>query len=54
MLWKKRSLLIQRAKSAIFVSAPFGVGKEIIEAIEANDSDIIEYGLANSTAKEED
>jgi hypothetical protein len=43
--------LIEESKSAIFFSAPFGVGKEILEAIDTNDTDIIEYGLANSTAK---
>ena len=43
--------LIEESKSAIFFSGPFGVGKEIIEAIGGNDTDIIEYGLANSTAK---
>jgi len=43
--------LIKKSQSAIFLSAPFGVGKEIIGAIGANDTDIIEYGLANATVK---
>ncbi len=43
--------LIGEARSAIFLSAPFGVGKEIVAAIDANDNDILEYGLANTTAK---
>ena len=43
--------MIEESKSAILFSAPFGVGKEIIQAIGANDTDIIEYGLANSTAE---
>lgn len=43
--------LISNAKSGVFLSAPFGVGKEIIAALDANNNDILEYGLANSTAK---
>jgi len=43
--------LIKQSKASIFLSAPFGVGKEIVEAIGANDTDIIEYGLANATVK---
>jgi phosphatidylserine/phosphatidylglycerophosphate/cardiolipin synthase-like enzyme len=43
--------LIEESESAIFFSAPFGVGKEVIAAIGANDTGILEYGLANSTAK---
>jgi len=43
--------LIARAKSAIFLSAPFGVGGDIVNAISSNNADILEYGLANSTAK---
>lgn len=43
--------LIESAKSAIFISAPFGVDKSMIEALHANSDDIIEYGLVNATAK---
>ena len=43
--------LIEQSNSALFLSAPFGLGGKIIEAIESNGTDILEYGLANSTAK---
>ena len=43
--------LIGEAKSAVFLSAPFGVGANLIEAIEQNPSEALEYGLANTTAK---
>lgn len=43
--------LIRSARSAVFVSAPFGVDKTMIEAIGRNSDDIIEYGLVNATAK---
>ncbi|MFC1824194.1 phospholipase D-like domain-containing protein [Thermodesulfobacteriota bacterium] len=43
--------LIKEAKSALFLSAPFGIGSDIINEIEANNPDIIEYGLANAVAK---
>jgi hypothetical protein len=43
--------LIRSARSAVFVSAPFGVDKTMIEAIGQNSDDIIEYGLVNATAK---
>ncbi len=43
--------LIRSAKSAVFVSSPFGLDKQIMEALDANSEAIIEYGLANATAK---
>jgi phosphatidylserine/phosphatidylglycerophosphate/cardiolipin synthase-like enzyme len=43
--------LIRSAHSAIFISAPFGVDKTMIQALLTNSDDIIEYGLVNSTAK---
>ena len=43
--------LIRSARSALFISAPFGVDKTMIEAIGRNSADIIEYGLVNATAK---
>jgi len=43
--------LIRSAQSAIFISAPFGVDKTMIQALHANSDDIIEYGLVNATAK---
>lgn len=43
--------LISSAKSAVFVSAPFGVDKTMIDALHANANEIIEYGLVNATAK---
>lgn len=42
--------LISGAERAVFVSAPFGVDQSMIEAIENNSRDIIEYGLVNATA----
>ena len=43
--------LIKSAKSAILISAPFGVDKSMIEALNANSDNIIEYGMVNATAK---
>jgi len=43
--------LIRSAQSAVFISAPFGVDKGMIEALHANSDEIIEYGLVNATAK---
>ncbi len=43
--------LVRNAKSAVFVSAPFGLDKKIIDAVNENSNDIIEYGLVNTTAK---
>lgn len=43
--------IIGGAKSAVFVSAPFGVDHRILSAIEASDRDVVKYGLANATAQ---
>ncbi len=43
--------LIKSAKSAIFISAPFGLDKSMIDALHANQREILEYGLVNTTAK---
>ena len=43
--------LISSAQSIIMISAPFGVDKSMIEALETNSKNIIEYGLVNATAK---
>lgn len=43
--------LIRSAQSIILISAPFGVDKTMIQALQANSNDIIEYGLVNATAK---
>ena len=43
--------LIRSARSAVLISAPFGVDKTMIQALHANSDDIIEYGLVNATAK---
>lgn len=43
--------LIQGAKSAVFVSAPFGVDQRILDAIDQSDRNVVKYGLANATAQ---
>jgi len=43
--------LIRSARSAVLTSAPFGVDKTMIQALQANSGDIIEYGLVNAAAK---
>lgn len=43
--------LIRSAKSIVLISAPFGVDKTMIKALQSNSDDIIEYGLVNATAK---
>jgi len=43
--------LIRSAQSIVLISAPFGVDKTMIQALQANSDDIIEYGLVNATAK---
>ncbi|WP_421810737.1 phospholipase D-like domain-containing protein [Flagellimonas sp.] len=42
--------MIKSAKSAVLVSAPFGLDKRLVEALHANSNNVIEYGLVNSTA----
>ncbi|MEQ1549168.1 MAG: phospholipase D-like domain-containing protein [Chakrabartia sp.] len=43
--------LIQSAQSCVFVSSPFGLDKDVVDALLANNPDILQYGLANTTAK---
>ncbi len=43
--------LIKNAQSMVLISAPFGLDISIVEALDANDNAIIEYGIVNSTAK---
>lgn len=43
--------LIRSAQSAVLISAPFGVDKTMIQALQTNSDDIVEYGLVNATAK---
>jgi phosphatidylserine/phosphatidylglycerophosphate/cardiolipin synthase-like enzyme len=43
--------LIENAESAVFVSSPFGTGKQLIGALGNNSQDIIENGLVNTTAQ---
>jgi phosphatidylserine/phosphatidylglycerophosphate/cardiolipin synthase-like enzyme len=43
--------LIRSARSAVLISAPFGVDKTMIQALHANSDDIIEYGLVNAAAR---
>lgn len=43
--------LIEEAKSMVLISAPFGIHKDMNAALAANPRVIIEYGLANATAK---
>ncbi|MBK7408853.1 MAG: hypothetical protein IPJ40_12825 [Saprospirales bacterium] len=42
---------IRKAKSAVFMSTPFGLDKSILDALAANSEQIIEYGLCNTTAR---
>lgn len=48
---KASAELISGAERAVFISAPFGVDRTMIDALGGNSSDIIEYGLVNATAK---
>ncbi len=41
--------LIGKAKDAIFISCPFGLDAAIVEALNANQHCILEYGLVNTT-----
>ncbi len=43
--------LINNAKQMVLISGPFGVDKRMVEAMNANQGKIIEYGLANATAQ---
>lgn len=43
--------MIRSARSAILVSAPFGLPESMVEALGKNPTDVVEYGLVNSTAK---
>ncbi|MGQ0661367.1 phospholipase D-like domain-containing protein [Sphingosinicella sp.] len=43
--------MIGRARSCVFVSSPFGLDGRIVEALGRNSEDILEYGLANTTAR---
>ena len=42
---------ISRAKSAVFLSTPFAMDQSLLDALEGNSQQIIEYGLCNTTAK---
>ncbi|MFZ2899699.1 MAG: phospholipase D-like domain-containing protein [Saprospiraceae bacterium] len=42
---------IRKAKSAVFMSTPFGLDKSLLDAIAENGKQIIEYGLCNSAAR---
>jgi len=41
--------LIAEAKDAVFISCPFGLDAAIIQALNANQQKILEYGLVNTT-----
>lgn len=43
--------MIGRAQSCVFVSSPFGLDRRIVEALGRNSEDVLEYGLANATAR---
>jgi len=43
--------VVTGAKSAIFMSTPFAMDKRIVDAVLSNDDGILEYGLANTTAR---
>ncbi len=43
--------LIGKAESAVLISAPFGVDKNMVAAFQNNSPDIVEYGLVNTTAR---
>ncbi len=43
--------LISNAKSAVFVSAPFGVANTMVDSILGNAPGLLEYGLVNATAQ---
>ncbi|MCB9285051.1 MAG: hypothetical protein H6563_13315 [Lewinellaceae bacterium] len=42
---------IRKAKSAVFLSTPFGLDKMLLDALAANSEQIVEYGLCNTTAR---
>lgn len=42
---------IRKAKSAVFLSTPFGMDQMLLDAIAENGKHIIEYGLCNSAAR---
>jgi phosphatidylserine/phosphatidylglycerophosphate/cardiolipin synthase-like enzyme len=50
-LLQKSCELIATAQSAVFISAPFAMDLSMVDAMAANTSNIIEYGLVNTTAK---
>ncbi|WP_305951981.1 phospholipase D-like domain-containing protein [Emticicia oligotrophica] len=50
-LLQKSCELIAEAQSAVFISAPFAMDQSMVDAMAANTSNIIEYGLVNTTAK---
>ncbi|MBN1306220.1 MAG: hypothetical protein JXA13_17430 [Anaerolineales bacterium] len=43
--------LVRAARSAVLISAPFGLDKTVIDALLGNPKGIIEYGLVNSAAR---
>ena len=42
---------IRKAKSAVFLSTPFGLDQMLLDALASNSEQIIEYGLCNTTAR---
>jgi len=43
--------MIKSAKSAVFLSTPFAMDQYLIDALNENSTDILEYGLVNATAQ---
>ena len=43
--------MIKAAKSAVLISAPFGLHKDMVAALHGNSPKMLEYGLVNAAAK---
>ncbi|MFN8838174.1 MAG: phospholipase D-like domain-containing protein [Burkholderiales bacterium] len=43
--------LIRNAKSCVFISAPFAMDPQLVQAVKTNKKAVLEYGLSNASAK---
>ncbi|MBI4420624.1 MAG: hypothetical protein HY560_07345 [Gemmatimonadetes bacterium] len=48
-LLEDASALLKGARSAVFISSPFGLDKTVVEALNDNDPAVLEFGLVNTT-----
>jgi phosphatidylserine/phosphatidylglycerophosphate/cardiolipin synthase-like enzyme len=51
LLLKEAAGLLKGARSAVFISSPFGLDRTVLDALNENDTKVLEFGLVNITQK---